>query len=206
MREIMIIGGPARVGKSTLARSIRPEISGQMIAGDAFSHGVRESVTVEQFPDLFINEVDKPSLTDPHDQHVARLRRRDRVMWSFFKNYIHAAAGESEDDVLIDGNFWPDYLTELEVGHKAAFLVDTSPDRADMLRRIRDDDATENNWMRERNYTDEKIDLWAEMDKTRSATIIELCETHDYPYFDLAVHGICRAQELAREHLLKSSR
>lgn len=205
MRKIMIIGGPARVGKSTLARSIRPEMSGQMIAGDAFAHSVRESVTVEQFPDLFINEVDKPQLTDPHDQHVARLRRRDKIMWSFFKNYIHAVVGESEDDLLIDGNFWPDYLTELEVDHKAAFLVDTSHDRADMLKRMRDDDATANNWMRERAYTDERIDLWAEMDKTRSLTMIELCEAHDYPYFNLAVHGIHRAQELAREHLLGSS-
>lgn len=205
MRRVMLIGGPARVGKSTLARSLRTEIDGQVVAGDAFARGVRDSVTAEQYPDLYINEVDKPKLTDPHDQHIARLRRRDIVMWSFYKNYIAAVSAESDDDLLIDGNFWPDYLAELKVDHRAVFLVDTSPNRADMLKRVRDDEASTNNWMRERNYSDEKIELWAAMDTARSQAIIELCSIHDYPYFDLATHGISRAQELARAHLLQST-
>ncbi len=204
MGKILLVGGPARVGKSTLVKNMRFEVNGQIVAGDAFSHGVRESVTVEQFPDLFVKEVDKPELTDPHDQHVDRLRRRDQAMWPFYKNYIQAVAHESDDDLLMDGNFWPDYLAELEIGHRAVFLVDTSPDRASTLKRIRDDETATNNWMRERSYTDEKIELWAQMDKVRSRKIIKLCELYDYTYFDLAIHGMSRAQELAKEYLLQS--
>ncbi len=36
----------------------------------------------------------------------------------------------------------------------------------------------------------------------RSRTCIDLCKKHGYPYFDIADHGIEKAQLLAFEHLL----
>ena len=202
MHKIMLIGGPSRVGKSTLAESLRPKINGQIVAGDAFSRGIRESVGAERFPDLFVDLVDKHGVIDSHEQTIGHLRRRDKAMWIFYKNYIEAVAHDSHDDLLIDGNFWPDYLTKLDIDHRAIFLVDTSPDRANFLKQVRDDETTANNWMRQREWSDEKIDKWAEMDIKRSLKIIELCKQYNYPCFDVATHGFTKAQELASAYLL----
>lgn len=201
--KILLIGGPARCGKSTLAAMVRKEIDGQIISGDALSRGLRGVVGAEELPDLFVDQIDKFLLTDPHNVCIDRLRRRDRTMWRFYKGYIREAHRISKDDILLDANLWPDFLPELELGHRAVFMVDTSDNRAEWVRNIRDNVGDrENNWMRDRNYSDEKIELWAKFDVARSRKMIELCEENDYPYFDLAVHGIARAQELAKEYLL----
>lgn len=203
--RIFLIGGPARCGKSTLAKMVRREIDGQVLSGDSFNGSIVKSLDVSAAPDIFIDDVEKPSLIKhTHEEFIARLRRRDKVSWSFYRNYIEHAYRTSKDDILMDANLWPDYLPELKLVHSAVFMVDTSDNRADWARYIRDNVGdNENNWMRDRGYTDEKIELWAKFDVARARRIIELCKKYNYPYFDLAEHGISRAQELAKDYLLK---
>lgn len=202
--KILLIGGPARCGKSTLARMVRAEIDGQVLSGDAFSRSLREVLQVSDMPDIFIDQVEKPSLTrDPHNVFIERLRRRDKAMWRFYRNYIEEACRISQDNILLDANLWPDFIIDLQLEHRAVFMLDTSDNRAEWARHIRDTARPdENNWMKERNYSDEKIELWAQFDVTRAKLMIEYCKKHDYPYFDLADHGISRAQELAKNYLL----
>lgn len=201
-RKVLLVGGPARCGKSTLAKMIRQKVDGQVLSGDALSRAIRNSINVDWIPDLFAETIDKVNLSDPYDIQINRLRRRDQALWPFIKNYISDAVLNSTDNILVDSNFWPDYLPELEPEHRAVFLVDTSPDRAKWLIKIRDTDG-ENNWMRKRKYSDEKIIRWAEFDKARSRAIIELCKEYGYTYFDIAEHGIDGVQKLAMQYLLK---
>jgi 2-phosphoglycerate kinase len=200
-RRILLIGGPARCGKSTLAKMVRQKFDGQVVSGDALARGVRESIEFEWMPELFTERYKKIELSDPPEIQIERLRQRDKTIWKLIKNYILAVESGSTDNILIDGGFWPDYLPELCLNNRAVFLVDTSSDRAKWLISIRDN-GEENNWMRERNYSDEKIASWAEFDIARSKRIIELCKENGYTYFDIADHGIDRAQELALSYLL----
>jgi hypothetical protein len=200
-RKILLIGGPARCGKSTLAKMVRQQFDGQVVSGDALARAVRESIEFEWMPELFTERYKKIELSDPPEVQIERLRQRDTTIWKLLKNYISAVESGSTDSVLIDGGFWPDYLPNLTLTHRAVFLVDTSLDRAKWLISIRDN-GEENNWMRDRNYSDEKIASWAEFDIARSKRIIELCKENGYTYFDIADYGIDKAQKLALEYLL----
>ncbi len=194
-----MIGGPARAGKSTLAKMVRKEIDGQVIAGDAFVRSLQDSLNPDWLPELFVHtKAPVQNVTAPEEK-IARLRRRDATSWRFYKGYLQAAIDASSDDVLIEGNIWPDFLPEFVLPFRAVFLIDTSPDQAMRLRTIRDSNS-DNNWMRD--FSDEKMDEWARFNVLRSQHYIGYCQKHRFTYFDIADHGIEKAELLAFEHLL----
>lgn len=199
---IYSIGGPARCGKSTLAARFRRHIDAQVLSGDALTHALQDNFLKPQWlPDLFEHDVD-PLNSQPSDQkRVERLRRRDMVMWQFYKGYFEHSAHTSNDNIIIDGNIWPDSLATLSLNHRAVFVVDTSLDsQAKRLMAIRDSNQP-NNWMKHHNYTNEKIEQWAAFNAERSCAYVTLCQTHQYVYFDIATLGIAGASAQAFEYL-----
>lgn len=200
---IYLIGGPARCGKSTLARRVRKEIDAQVISGDALRHSLIEQLTPEWFPALFEHTIDPFNDFETAEMRVTRLRRRDEAMWGFYWRYAEAAEKES-DDLLIDGNLWPDFIHTLPGKHRAVFLVDTSQDQAKRIIAIRDEGGP-NDWMRENHYTDEQIITWAKFNAMRSRLTIDLCKKYDYPYFDIKEHGMDDSQSRAFDYLLEGA-
>lgn len=199
---IYLIGGPARCGKSVLAEKLRHHIDGQVLSGDAINRSLRGLTTPEWLPDLFEHVVDPLDEDDAPQTRIDRLRRRDKVLWQFLTTYFEASDFQSDDDILVDGALWPDFMAGFEREHRAAFLVDTSPDHVKRIMEIRDS-ITKNNWMSERKYTDEKIVRWADFNVARSRQVIELCNQYGYPFFDIADGGIDQAQARAFEYLLE---
>lgn len=198
---IYLISGAARCGKSTLAERVRPHINGQVVSGDAFTHSMQGVLKAKWLPDLFVNVVDPvQEMTDPNEM-LERLRERDKEMWEFYEAYIKASLKDSDDDILLDGNLWPDYIRTLDIPHRAVFIVDTSPAQADRLIAIRDSDS-DNNWMKEHEYSDKKIVEWAKFNAKRSERYVALCKQYDYPCFDIAGQGMENAADQAFESLL----
>ncbi len=198
---IYLIGGPARCGKSTLARRLRKDIDAQVISGDALRHSLIEQLPPEWFPDLFEHTFDPFNKFETDEMRVTRLRRRDESMWGFFWRYAEAA-GNEDDSVIIDGNIWPDFVHELNSEHKAVFLVDTSPDQAKRIIATRDQGGP-NDWMKNDHYSDDRIKEWAQFKTMRSQLVIDLCKKFDYPYFDIKDQGMDGTQERAFEYLLE---
>lgn len=197
---IYLIGGPPRCGKSMLASKLHEHINGDILSGDAIMPSLRQFTRPEWHPDLFEQVIDPYRESDPIKKRIDRLRRRDKVLWQFLAHYFEANDYQLGADILVNGLLWPDFISNLSFEHKAAFLVDTSPDHAHRMIEIRDSDA-KNNWMHDRGYTDEKIVKWAEFNIGRSRRTIELCKKHNYPYFDIADGGIDQAQARAFEYL-----
>lgn len=199
---IYLIGGPARVGKSTLARRVRKEIDGQVISGDAFVHALQENLRVEWLPDIFDHIAASVVAMEDPKMVIARLRRRDETTWQFYQAYITTALQHAPgDDILLEGNLWPDYLELFGHAHRAVFLVDTSEaEQAERLKAIRDGDSG-HNWMR--GYDDSKIATWARFNALRSLRYKKLCEQTGYACFDIAELGAEGAEQRAFEHLLR---
>ncbi len=199
---IYLVGGPARVGKSTLAKRFRSYIDAEVIDGDAFTHSMHDVLKSEWLPDIFVGTIDPINAINDPSKKVDRLRKRDEAMWEFYEAYLKEAAISSSDDILIDGNFWPDYVHTLELPHVAVFLIDTSPAQAARLISIRDGDS-DNNWMKAHEFTDEKIVEWATFNALRSEKYIPLCKEYGYRYFDIAERGVERTVDEAFEYLLQ---
>jgi hypothetical protein len=200
---IYFIGGPARCGKSTLAARVRKEIDGQVIAGDAFVHALYDNLLPEWLPDLFDRKVDSVTAIHDPEAKVDRLRRRDAVMWQFYQAYIATATADAPgDDVLLEGNLWPDSLDTFAPVHRAAFLIDTSASQVERLIAIRDANG-DNDWMRE--FSDQKLAEWAEFNIIRSRRYVALCDQYGYRYFDIAESGIADAEQRAFEYLTQNA-
>ena len=199
---IYLIGGPSRSGKSTLAKRVRKHIDGQVISADAFQASLHEVLKPEWEPDIFIDVINPIGDQGSDEAKVKRGRERDNAMWQFFAGYLKEAFHISNDDILLDGMLWPDFIAALPLKHRAVFLVDTSPNQAERLIKIRDDGGSDNNWMDEHQYSDEKIRKWVSFDIARSRLYIDLCKKYGYHYFDINDGGMRVAETRAFEYLL----
>ncbi|HET6747520.1 MAG TPA: hypothetical protein VFH06_05430 [Candidatus Saccharimonadales bacterium] len=201
---IYLIGGPARCGKSQLAERVRKHIDGHVIGGDAIVASLHAMLKPEWLPDLFEHSVKMIDHMHIPEEKIDRLRRRDKVAWSFYENYIKTAKEDApDDDILIEGNLWPDFVHMLSFKHKAIFLIDTSPNQLARLIEIRDANG-DNDWMKD--FSDEKLKTWAEFNALRSQRYVELCQKYDYPYYDIAKLGIEDAADEAFHALLSKMR
>lgn len=202
---IYVIGGPARCGKSTLAAQVRHKIDGLVLSGDAFVHALQENLRSEWIPDIFDHAVANVSQMHDIETRIDRLRRRDEIMWQFYQSYLVAALADApHDDILLEGNIWPDFLELFSLEHEAVFLIDTSIAQSERLISIRDSGTdSDNNWMQD--FTDEKMVAWAAFNAARSQRYVKLCSQHHYRYFDIAELGIQQAESQAFEHLLKKT-
>jgi len=196
---IYLIGGPARCGKSTLAKRFRKEIDGQVLSGDAFVKALQAVLKPQSLPDVFDRDIVAVRNLDSLEARVSRWRRRDEMMWQFYERYIRTAVADApHDDLLLEGNLWPDYLELFPYEHRAVFLIDTSKTQFERLKAIRDG-VSDNNWMQE--YDDDKLAAWAELNSLRSQHYVDLCNKLDYRYFDIADLGIEAAEQAAFEYL-----
>jgi 2-phosphoglycerate kinase len=201
---IYLIGGPARCGKSKLAEQIRKHTDGHVIAGDAVVASLHAMLKPEWLPDLFEHSVKMIDHMHIPEEKVDRLRRRDKVAWDFYETYIKTAQDDApNDDILIEGNLWPDFVKTLSFEHKAVFLIDTSPEQAGRLMRIRDANG-DNDWMK--RFSDKELKTWAEFNAIRSQRYKKLCEQYGYSYFDIAKLGIEEAADEAFHALLSRVR
>ena len=199
---IYLIGGPSRSGKSTLAKRVRKKIDGQVISADAFQASLHEVLKPEWEPDIFIDVVNPIRDNQPVEAKVKRGRERDNAMWQFFAGYLHEAHRISgEDDILLDGMLWPDFIAAFPLRHRAVFLVDTSPEQAERLIAIRDSNSSDNNWMSAHHYSDRKIQKWVDFNIARSQLCIELCKKYNYRYFDINDGGMQVAETRAFEYI-----
>lgn len=190
-----LIGGPARCGKSTLAAKAEALGAGDRISVDSLKYSLAAVASTEYKTALNY----KPPL-EVHDKQswLDILRARDKVVWIGAQAYLNAAA-EYNDDVLMEGLLWPDYVSELRHPYKAVYMVDTSPAHAANILAAARSDSTHNNWMKDRS--DEWIAKWAEYNIERSKLYIALGRAYSQPVFDVAEYGYDEAQQKALEYL-----
>jgi hypothetical protein len=203
---IYLIGGPARCGKSTLAERVCHEVDGSVISADSLRDSLQRNLRASWIPDIFSQTVAPAMKMSSVGRQIDRLRRRDEGLWQFCASYIDAEIeAVPHEDMLIEGNLWPDFVESLQYTHRAVFMVDTSPveKQFEWLRSIRDDPDADNNWMRHRGYADRRLMQSAKLNLLRSQRYIQLCREHGYPYFDIAQRGIGYAQDRAYVSLLQ---
>lgn len=188
---ITMIGGPARVGKTTLARRWVSAHPSELVHLDHLLH----ALTAIAATDALTSLRKAPSITThTPGQWLSELRDRDAVLWKA----AHAYAGAAQGQLVIEGGLWPDWLQQLAVPHTAIFIVDTSEDSAERL--VQMTRRNPRSWIAQRGWPEDKIRVWATYNRFRSQVISELAIQHGYPVFDVA-GGIPDGQERALQYL-----
>jgi hypothetical protein len=169
-----LIGGPARVGKSTLFRKLAPLVSGQALSIDTLKPSIHHFARpLPQDPLLAAPSEDD----NTPESWLAELRVRDRIIWDGLTPYLREADADGWD-VLIEGGLWPDYVAEMHdvVPHRAVWLIDTTEtqQRADRLINIARTTSARNNW--QANWSEDRLRRWAQFDRHRSEEIRRLAD------------------------------
>lgn len=205
----LLIGGAARCGKSTLAREVRRSTDMQTLSGDAFRTTLRKTAPRGTFPTLHVARAEKiqdeQAFIERHSTNAAveieTKRAQAEFVWPFIENYLRAIEHESEDSVLVESiDVWPDLISVSGLCHRAAFLVNTSPDQAERIISTRETDPYD--WMHENRYSDDRIRAWTEFNVQRSNLIKELAITTGYLCVDLAETTFSEGQATAKAYLL----
>lgn len=206
----ILIGGAARCGKSTLAREIRTSTDMQSFSGDAFRTALRKTAERNTISVLHAPRAEKipdeKSFIDHHSVNahleIEAKRAQARFVWPFIENYIFAVEHESTDSVLVESiDVWPDLIALSGLWHRAAFLVDTSPEQAERIIASRGSDPYD--WMHENEYSDARIRAWSDFNVQRSMLIQNLAEEVGYLCVDLANVSFAAGQALAKDYLLE---
>jgi hypothetical protein len=204
---IYLVGGAARCGKTTLFGRLAPLIGGQAVTLDLLKPALRHFAQAQ--PDDPLRAA--PNINDHSPQSwLEQLRVRDRVIWDGLVPYLRTAAAHGED-LLLEGQVWPDYVAELTLEHEAVFLVDTGAGQAERLAQIARGPKTSNNW--QAAWPPDKLTRWAGYNEHRSREMARFATEHLYPAFDLhssengagqvsSLIGHC--QDQAEDYLLAS--
>ncbi len=197
---IRFIGGPARVGKTTLAREIHREIGGEYIALDSFKHALIAVTEGERLEKL---QAAPSHRTYTQEAWIDELRKRDNVVWEGLLGYL-SQSQKNEDDVLIEGTLWPDFVApyiDMNPNACAVFLGNT--DHGSHLETLLESvtsDATHNNWIADKDRA--WLEGWSTYNAGRSSYMQMLAQEAHLPFFDTGQLGIEEAQKAARDILL----
>jgi len=192
------IGGPARCGKSTLLQKASRQYDGELISLDNLRSSYLAIVSDEMRLQLKPNASIKDNTVD---EWIDILRKRDRLLWDGAKGYLEAAAA-NHDDVMMEGCVWPDYADELTGEFRAVYVVDTSAEHVDRIIAAARNEATHNNWMKDRDEA--WLRQWAEYNIERSKLYVELAKKYNQPVFDVGELGFEEAQARALRYLFES--
>jgi 2-phosphoglycerate kinase len=204
-----LIGGAARCGKSTLAREVRAATDMQTLSGDALRTTLRRVMPYGSIPELHVSRAEKIRDEQEFINHhtlgaqaeIEAKRRQAKYVWSVITTYIKEIEHESADSVLVESiDVWPDLIAVSGLHHRAAFLVNTSPDQAERIIATRGTDPYD--WMHANNYSDARIIAWSEFNRQRSEMVRDMAEEQGYPCFDLAETSFEDSQMAAKDYLL----
>lgn len=113
MSDIILIGGPSRVGKTTLASRMREEFeqddkSVAVFHMDMLARAMRRALGVGG--DLHDVDWKTPGT------FATKAHRRDTVVWSVAEGLVGevASSPESPDVIIVEGNIWPDLTNPME--------------------------------------------------------------------------------------------
>ena len=176
-----VIAGPARCGKSTLARKLHQRIEAQWIAVDSLTKAMNVSglSSIIGSPDV----VDDTNVGTWLDS----IRARDREAARFLVPMVENVISVQQHSLIVDNGMWAEDIARLSVPVRTVFVVDTGQDNGDRLRAIRDSgDRSANNWHYHRSYSDEKVQWWADLNRERGKLFAAHAEQYGYPLFDLA--------------------
>lgn len=198
---IYLIGGGARCGKSTLAKKLLSMLpNAAYLSGDSLRQSLKPVLPI--FHTSGVNADTPEDYIRYYRQHteqaIDETLKRAEALWPFIARYIKAYQQETDGDLIVESvDIWPQFVSQLEITHKAVFLVDTD---ATQWRRVIEH-IGENDWITAKNLSSEQIEAWAFYNAPRGNRIIETASQYKYSFYDVAKLGFESTQENALAEL-----
>lgn len=191
---LYLIGGSARVGKSTIARTLRSQLIGsQSLSGDSLRQVLKPHIPKNLHGGFDLRDPAEyiSYYTHHASQEIANLEQQADAIAPYLSTYIDSIHLESSDDLIVESvDIWPNFIRQIKQPYKVVFLLDTSKSQ---WQRIKQSDD-EYSWLLGRKLTNEQLKAWAIFGVARSKHIKKQCITKNLPYIDLAESSFHEAQ------------
>lgn len=199
---LYFIGGIARSGKSTLAKTVRSVLpAAQSLSGDAFGQSVKIHLPVNRHAGLNLK---KPSeyieyYSSYADHEITNLQAQAQAIAPYFARYAEAIELEGPEALVIDSvDIWPSFIENFGHEHRTVFMLDTSENQWERIAAFDDPYS----WMLKKKLTEDQLKAWAKFSAKRSQLLKQLCTISQIPYVDIADSSYEEAQRRGLEILL----
>lgn len=174
MSRIILIGGPPRCGKTTLAQRVSRELSIPWISTDTFDDVVKEYVPAGERDKLFPKTALRRQSGGGNDEMytqfsvqevVTAYREQSETLYSAVTNFVDCAIKEGWDYVIEGYHITPELISRLQSERpNITGVIVTDSDGASAVKRSLESDVQED-WLRDKtqnNETYRKIALMVE--------------------------------------------
>lgn len=204
MPRAYLIGGPPRVGKSTLAMKVVTRKPMMAASTDAIRYVLRRTHGAEQNSGLFVihnhNTDDTEMARYLNDSHAVLQDQiaEIKAVWPAVQNYIKSNI-EDGWDVVIEGiHILPELLKELDVDYNVVFVGNKSPEH--IVQILSHAKNTETDWLH--THSDDVIEGWAQFTKQYSEYISAEAAKNGMIYIDVHDESFETDLKMALETLL----
>ena len=163
---IYLLGGPPRVGKSVISRTITAGHGINVVSTDSLGAVLESVLAPEAEPGLFavskINEmtaVDRIALmVEETAERISYQIQEGHAVWRAVKPFIQREENEGRDVVMEGVAVLPELVSQLEsIDHRVVFIGNQGDEHGENIRRGAK--QNEHDWMR--HASDEYIDAFA---------------------------------------------
>jgi len=189
---ILLLGGPPKVGKSTISGRIRQKTAVSVVSTDSLGAVLENVWSSETAPDLFAIDkfnrmpmADREKLiTEDHTELIDYVRKASRAVW---KAVLAFTRRENEEgrDVLIEGvGVLPELVNQFDdIPHRVVFIGNQGDNHEENIRRSAEE--SEYDWMRGRS--DQYISIFALFVKRMSVYIEQEAKKYDFEYIEMDI-------------------
>ena len=187
---IFLLGGPPKVGKSTISSKIRQKHSVSVVSTDSLGAVLENVWSPETAPDLFAIDKFNKILSAEREKLITKdlaelidyVRKESRVVW---QAVVAFARRENEEgrDVLIEGvGVLPELVNQLDdIPHRVVFIGNQGENHKENIKKSAEEN--EYDWMRDRS--DQYISIFAWFVKRMSVYIEQQAKKYGFEYIEM---------------------
>jgi 2-phosphoglycerate kinase len=210
LNRTFFIGGPPRVGKTTLSYKLAEKVKGHVVSTDAIRSAAkkaRENKTGDLFRTNFYNSISEDEWFRRHLEHpeivVDDHNKEAAAFWSSTVSFCNTFCEDSATHIVEGAHLLPNLVSEMKDKPKHVIYVGNtnSHHSKHMLEYSKNNPAQD--WMSSLNYSDKKIEAMANFVKKMSEYFKNEAEKYGFPYFEIDDEKFDESLEKICEFLLK---
>ena len=187
---IFLLGGPPRVGKSTISGKILKKHAVSVVSTDSLGAVLENVLSPEAVPDLFIfDKFGKLPLaqrvkliTKNPAKLIDYVRKESYVVWKAVESFTRRENDEGRDALIEGVAVLPELISQLEdIPHRIVFIGNQGDNHKEDIERFAK--ANENDWMHD--IGDQYIGAYTLFVKLMSAYIEQEAKKYGFEYIEM---------------------
>ncbi len=195
MSKIILIGGPPRSGKTTLAKTISEKLNAVCVSTDDIDDGLKERLPKEEVERLFPKTAlrlrsgggnDEMYSSFTTDEIVSAYLKQAEAAWLAVSDLVSSAIREKRNCVIEGYHITPKLIAKLHADNldfSSVVLVSTVGEDA-IERSMKSD--TKSDWLRDKTKRPETFQKVANMISLFSERLLQEAEGHDVKIIDMS--------------------